>query len=347
MKNVDFIIVGQGIAGSCLASTLIEKGKSVVIFDNPNHNKASHVAAGMMNPVVFRRFTTSWKAIEALPFSKEFYRHHETKFGKKMLHEKSMLKVLANEQEIDFWKDCAKKPDMVPFLNPEPMVLSEEFNGVTVGEVNQTAHLDVPLWLNALKDDWKTKNIYFEEDFDYAELNQSGDLLKYKEIKAEKIVFCEGIKAGENPLFPKLEFKPAKGELLEISAEASTLTKILKKGIFILPKSDNKFLVGATYEWKDLEPIPTEKGEKELRQKLENVFTAPYSINKKLAGIRPTVPDRRALIGFHPSDKRLSVFNGLGTKGVLLGPYLAHYFTDKLIQNDYDLDPEVDVSRFW
>lgn len=347
MKNIDFIIVGQGIAGSCLASTLIAKGKSVVIFDNPDHNKASHVAAGMMNPVVFRRFTTSWKAIEALPFSKDFYRKHEADFGLKMLHEKSMLKVLANKQEIDFWIDCAKKPDMVPFLNPEPITLSEEFKGVTVGEVNQTAHLDVPLWLNAVKEDWIAKGIYFNEDFDYSALNQTSEKLQYKDITADKIVFCEGIKAGENPLFPKLEFKPAKGELMEISAEASTLTKILKKGIFVLPKSDNKFLVGATYEWKDLEPVPTEKGENELRQKLENVFTAAYTINKKLAGIRPTVPDRRALIGFHPTDNRLSVFNGLGTKGVLLGPYLADYFSDKLIQNDFDLDPEVDVSRFW
>ena len=54
-RQVDFIIVGQGIAGTLLAHDLLEKGHSVYIIDKPMIASASKVAAGLINPVGMKR----------------------------------------------------------------------------------------------------------------------------------------------------------------------------------------------------------------------------------------------------------------------------------------------------
>jgi glycine/D-amino acid oxidase-like deaminating enzyme len=75
------------------------------------------------------------------------------------------------------------------------------------------------------------------------------------------------------------------------------------------------------------------------------VLTVPYEIIKHEAGIRPTVNDRRPILGIHPEHPRLAVFNGLGTKGVMLAPYFANQLIDHL-EKEQTIDPEVDLSRF-
>ena len=54
------IIVGGGIAGISVARELIKHKQEVVLFDSTK-NTASYVAGGIINPIVFRRTTKSWR----------------------------------------------------------------------------------------------------------------------------------------------------------------------------------------------------------------------------------------------------------------------------------------------
>ena len=54
-RHVDYIIVGQGLAGSAVAVQLLRAGKKIVVFDRPESNKASHVAAGLFNPITGKK----------------------------------------------------------------------------------------------------------------------------------------------------------------------------------------------------------------------------------------------------------------------------------------------------
>ena len=65
-----------------------------------------------------------------------------------------------------------------------------------------------------------------------------------------------------------------------------------------------------------------------------------------LAGIRPTVKDRRPLIGTHYKYKQIHLLNGLGTRGVLLGPYLSDLLFSK-IEFGIPLDQNVDINRYY
>jgi glycine oxidase len=61
MKELDYIIVGCGLAGVSFCEELRAHGKSFVVFDDQSQ-QSSIVAAGLYNPVILKRFTAVWKA---------------------------------------------------------------------------------------------------------------------------------------------------------------------------------------------------------------------------------------------------------------------------------------------
>jgi glycine/D-amino acid oxidase-like deaminating enzyme len=78
---------------------------------------------------------------------------------------------------------------------------------------------------------------------------------------------------------------------------------------------------------------------------LESFITVPYKIVEHIAGIRPTVKDRRPLVGKHPKHPNLAVLNGLGTRGVMIAPTVAKALYDHL-ENGIALDKEISIARF-
>ena len=90
---------------------------------------------------------------------------------------------------------------------------------------------------------------------------------------------------------------------------------------------------------------PTEKGKEWLLTKLKKLLHHPFEVVEHRAAIRPTVQDRRPLLGVHPKHKQLYVFNGLGTRGVLMGPLLADWLF-QFMEYQKDLPSEVAIDRF-
>ena len=64
---IDFLIIGQGLAGTVLAWNLIQRGRSVIVLDREDESTSSKVAAGLINPITGRYLTKSWRADETLP----------------------------------------------------------------------------------------------------------------------------------------------------------------------------------------------------------------------------------------------------------------------------------------
>ena len=68
-------------------------------------------------------------------------------------------------------------------------------------------------------------------------------------------------------------------------------------------------------------------------------------LSDQRAGIRPTVVDRRPLVGQHPNHKNMHVLNGLGTRGVLVAPSMAEALYNS-IEKSTSLSEEIDINRF-
>ena len=86
--EVDYIVVGQGIAGSCMAFELMRRGLKVAVFDDSWKWAACIVAVGVINPITGKRLVKSWRSEVAHAAAKKFYANLEGILNAKFYHER-------------------------------------------------------------------------------------------------------------------------------------------------------------------------------------------------------------------------------------------------------------------
>lgn len=348
MKH-DAIIVGQGLAGSVLALTLLKAGYKILVIDDPALSSCSRAAAGIWNPVVFKRLTKSWLADEVVPELQSFYREASALLDVALIRERAIIKPFTEEQEKKLWIQKAQTGN--DFLDPsvyENLKITSSSDTIThYSKVRQAGNLDVKLFLDKTREYLQQKESYLGESFDHSLLEHDTAGISYKHIEAKRIIFCEGHLISQNPLFSELTLKPAKGEVLTIRCERLLLQHdIFNKGIFILPLGEHLYKVGATYDWQDLTDKPTGDAGQYLTDKLIAVISLPFTLVNHEAGVRPAMIDRRPVVGSHPHYPNVYVFNGFGTKAVMLAPFFARQLL-AFLEDGTALHPEVDPGRFF
>jgi glycine/D-amino acid oxidase-like deaminating enzyme len=331
-NSPEYTIVGGGLAGMLIAWELVQRGKKIEIYAN-NAPASSSVAAGTWNPVTFRRMIPTWRAQEMIDAMLCVYPKVEKKLGIKVLSMIKVEKILANEQESDFWKEMAQKEEVKDFLEPQPHELTINGSPKLAGIVKQTGRLDLPLYVSKLHEFFEENSSLKRENFNYDSINSN-----------HKYIFTEGTYCEQNPYFNWLPFRCVKGDILTIKSTDLKVDKIRKKNIFILPLGKDTYKIGATYDWQDKTWGPSEKGKAEILEKFEKISNCAYKVVGHESGIRPATHDRRPFIGTHPKYKNLFIFNGLGSKGVFLGPLLAKEFCDSL-ENKGEIHQEVSINR--
>jgi len=347
LQKFDLIIVGQGLAGSVLALRLIEKDQKILVIDQPELSSCSSVAAGIWNPVVFKRLTRSWMIDELFPEMNDFYKKAENILGVSLVTERHIIKIFSEQQEVELWKKKANG-ELSDYL--DKTIYQDEIAGIKTGKygyskVFKAGNLKVKTFLESTREFLENKNSFLAEEFDWESLRIS-ETIQYKNFSAGKIVFAEGYLVKNNPYFNYIPMKPAKGEVLLVKIENSGPGKdIINKNAFIMPLGDGINKVGATYNWSDLNDKPSGEGLEELQNKLAKITTVEYEIMEHKAGVRPSVIDRRPVLGSHKVHKNLYLFNGMGTKGVMLAPYFAEKLADHIMSGK-EIPPEVSLSRF-
>lgn len=345
----DFIIVGRGLAASTLMHAFHKQHITFTTIGNKDLSSSSRVAAGIWNPVVFKRLTKSWLADELIPYLNEFYSDCELRLGKKLITQRSIVKPFTEDQEKVLWdkKAAGELEDfLAPILENEE---SEEFKHFIVtngaGFVKNAGNLNMTEFLDQTAHYFK-KSLH-EETFDHRQLKVYADKVVYCGIEARQIIFCEGHLVKNNPFFNWVPLKPAKGEVFTVKIpELQVVNAIFNRNGFVMDLGDEIYKVGATYAWEDLTENLTEAGALELHEKLKKMIDCDYEVIRHEAGIRPSSSDRRPIIGQHPFHKNLFIFNGLGTKGVMLAPFFAGNFVNFYLQRE-DINKDVDVKRFY
>ncbi|WP_163707777.1 NAD(P)/FAD-dependent oxidoreductase [Mangrovibacterium lignilyticum] len=345
--KTDFIIVGQGLAGTLLTHELIKLGKTVQVIDSPDFQKASAVAAGLINPVVFRRLTKSWLIDELYPQLEDTYVELEALLGNSIYHPKKIRKIFG-AGEADFWRKKAVENDLLQYLQIEPdesgyPELKLEHGS---GWVEKAGRVDLNNLLTGFREYLLKRKCLHEFNFDYSRLVIHPDRVEYGDLAASKIIFCEGHRASQNPYFQNIQFKHTKGEVFKLKTTGYHADFILNKAFFLMPVGGNEYRMGATYDWNKLDEVPTASAKEELCGKLEQVFGGAYSLTEHAAGIRPTTHDRRPVLGLHPEYPQIGIFNGLGSKGCMLGPYFTKQFVALLIDKSSLINPEVNLTRY-
>ena len=344
MIKKHFLIVGGGVGGLFVAKKLCDAGHAFTLIDNAE-NKSSAVAAGLINPLVFRRMTLSWRTDEFIPKAVEEYRSIEQETGSSFFHSLNIRRLFSSEQERQFWIDKHKLPEFSPYMNPltdEDVTYAKAKNDFGTGRVKQAFYVDTVTFIAKAKEWLATKGEVVKEQLNYADIDPV--LASFKGKSYSGIIFCEGVYVRENPWFNFLPISSTKGEVLTISSNELPEHESLNRKCFVLPLGEKSFKVGSTYVWNTYDDKVTEEGRKQLQENLKYITDSSCEIINQQAGMRPTTVDRRPFIGKHPEFDKLFVLNGLGTKGYLLAPLLSAELCSWL-DGKSELHPEVTLDR--
>lgn len=343
---IDYLIIGSGLAGISFSEIALRNDKSILVLDNNSQN-SSKIAGGLYNPVILKRFSEVWQAQEQLVIMNEFYNCLEQKLNCKVDFKSPILRKFFSVEEQNNWFAASDKVALAPFLSTE--LIYKKYIGIDspygYGEVLQTGYVDTALLLNKYVEYLKQDKLFRDEAFDYDALQIESDGIRYKDIHAKHIIFAEGFGMHANPYFNSLPLDGTKGELFIIKAPKLNLDVIINTSVFILPLGNDLFKVGATYNWKDKTDLPTEEGKTELVDRIKEIINCDFDIIEHFAGVRPTVKDRRPLVGTHQNYESIHILNGLGTRGVILGPAMAKALFEN-IENQFPLNKEIDIKRF-
>ena len=347
MNQFDYIIVGQGLAGTVLAFQLRLQGKSVFVIDKHRDQTSSKISTGAYNPMVLKRLTPCWKVEEQLKPLYQFIDSFEKIFDTSIHFPLKLWRKFASVQEQNLWLEKSENFRLAPFMNPS--FISNPHKAIYAdfgfGEVKDAGWVDLPALIAMFKNQLQQEACFLDEVFDFDSLLVTNKVVHYKSISAQNIVFCEGHRLTENPFFNYLPLMRTKGELITVKLEGLKVNELLKSNISILPLGHDLYKVGATFNWKDKDELCSDSAKEELLSKLKEFTSIKPVLVKHEAGIRPTVKDRRALLGVHSKHDNVFLFNGLGTRGLLISPYLSLQLID-FMEQGISLDPEVDIKRY-
>ena len=345
MKQVDYIIVGIGIAGITLCERLDALGRSFVVFD-PGDMNATVIAGGVVNPVVLKRFTPVWRALEFIEVARPFYTQLNEKLNGRFLEKKPLYRIFANAEEQNDWTIAGDSPVLTPFLSSE--VVRNVYANVKApfgyGEVHNSFNIDTTALIREYRRYLSETYRLLEERFDHDQLQTSPREHLYGEYSAKHIIFSEGTSVIKNPNFTYSCLIPKKGEYVVIRSADLKCDAVLKGPYFMIPKGNDLYQVGATFAHGDFNRENTEQGRTMLAKAIKKMISCEFEIVEQTHGMRPTVKDRRPVLGSIREDG-LFFFNGLGTRGLLMAPLLSRWLIDH-IENKAALPSEVNIRRF-
>lgn len=345
--KIEFLIIGQGLCGTWLSWYLQKEKKNFVVIDNGDKNSSSRIAAGVINPVTGRRIVKTWMIDELIPFIEKAY----TEFGNEL-----DVNVISPKNIIDFFPTpqmreafLKRKEEETFYLHPsnDTENFSPFFNyEFSYGIIAPSFTIHIETLLSAWRKQLQQNHQLLEEEFDPSGLFISTENIRYQDIVADKIIFCDGVNSFSNPLFRRLPFAFNKGEALIIEANDLPENYIYKKGIALVPLQEKgKFWAGTNYIWNYHDILPTKEFFEKTEQLLKKWLKVPFKTVDCKAGIRPANIERRPFVGMHPVQRNVGILNGMGSKGCSLAPFFAKQLSDHLIYKN-EILPEADIMRF-
>ncbi|MBK9107879.1 MAG: FAD-binding oxidoreductase [Saprospiraceae bacterium] len=349
MSATDYLIVGGGIAGLVLAESFEQSAQDFLLVDAPLPGKATAVSAGMINPVTGMRFVLSWNYTQLEADFLEFYKRLENKYKIQLLFEHPIYQRLYLEMDCNAWMARLADPYYEPYLSKVVRKLPANIESLKMnnyGKIEKAYRLHTDTLLTvvrkSLNDSGKFRNVVFEEH----DLKISEKQLQWRDVAIHKaIIFAEGFRIRDNSYFNKIPLMPLKGDCIIFYAKDLNWNFVLKDAYSIIPLGDHQYWCGSNFEMNELS---VEINQKEIQQQyefLKNVIPVEFQMLSMQTGIRPAVKDRRPVLGKHPGDPRLIVFNGLGTKGASLAPYCAKVLSQMLFAAA-EIPKELSVARF-
>lgn len=345
----DFLIIGQGLAGSFLAWNLLKRGKTVVIVDDNHNNCASLTAAGMVNPITGKRLVLSQRCEELLPYAKNIYNELEQLFNEKIFESKDIIRLFRDDTELNEWEKKRGQTHLKKYYGKKQKSgiygnkINDKLGSFIIKEGGYCRKLKL---IECFINYFKSLNIIINQKFVDSDLLIKENCFKFNGDEFEKVIFCEGYQSIKNKWFNWLPFNLAKGEILTLETSDKGLPDaVISCGKWCIPVSSGVYYVGSTYSWDKLDCETTETGKLEILGQINKFVKVSFKVVGQSSGVRPIMIDLKPVMGEHPNLRNMFIFNGLASKGLIWGPFYSNQMAEFLI-NKISLEKDVDISRF-
>jgi glycine/D-amino acid oxidase-like deaminating enzyme len=329
-----FLIIGQGISGSLVAWFLLKAGAKVLVVDPCEELTASRIAAGLIHPVTGRRLVKSWMADILIPFARKTYVEMENRIAAQFFEDYPVFERFHSAGHRNDWAGKSTEPGMEPYIGEEcsPEAVPQGIVAPHGGRwMLGGGWLDTVRFLDAMRTYLERMNSFQCEHLDYASLEYGSSGVQWNGLTFQKVIDCSGARAFHEPLFAGIGLNPCAGELIQITSHSLPRDIVIHGRMKVIPLGGYSYLAGATY-YPGKTAIPLEsEGLQEICSALTEMLKDEFQVDKQVSGIRPSSIDRRPLIGPHRTIPQLYVFNGLGSKGVMLGPWMAERLAEHLL----------------
>lgn len=347
-------IVGAGIAGRLLAWRLVKSGCSVEIFDKAasgEEGACSFAAAGILSPLaelemseqdIFRFGSRSMELYQQwLPQLSQpvFFRQIGslvTAHGSDKVELDHFYRLIQRKADQDALKDSPVEKIKVADKEPD---LSHLGDGLYLPSEGQVDTIGL---MKALESELESRE---QVVWHYA---TSVDTVQQKAIEIagdvhhfDWVFDCRGLGAKD-----ELPLRAVRGELLWLQApdvSIQHLTRLIhpRYRIYVVPRPDNIYLIGATeIESDDYSPVS-------VRSSLE-LLSAAYSVHrgfgeariiKSVVNCRPALPDNLPMI---ETQDGLTRINGLYRHGILMAPAVV----EEAIENFEQFNQKVTHANY-
>ncbi len=344
-NNQHILVVGGGIAGMMLSWHLYRSGVSFKILDEGYRSASSYQAAGLINPVTGRRFVLSWLYDQLVTYAERTYGEISDFLGVKVSREVRFVRDFSSPLEENVWLGKCGQEAYAPHIYwtrdieiPGTVFLGGKTYGVTRGKRILSSIL-----LDGWSDFCRQNGFWIDGRWDRPITESMPIELDGEPFDA--IVFATGAARIWDQSWAHLPLIPNGGEYFIVRIPDFHTDYLLKRKEVLVPLGGEMYWFGATYDWEGVRQRPTAQGRNYLEESLKSMMFCRYEIVEHSLGIRPTVKDRRPLIGVSELQPRVYFFGGFGTKGFSLTPWWASHFISHMLRG-IPLSEEVDLLRF-
>lgn len=333
-RSERIVILGQGIAGSVLAWQLHWQSKAVTLANASGRPCASTIAAGLIMPISGKKFTLQKDYTSKVILAERFYSRVEDAVAETIYKKISVFRGFMSQGDRDFFLNerYGSVGDLVELIyGPE---------GRPVGFLMEGARLNVPAFLRCTAQFFRREHQYIDADLDPAtgiSVHEQHVHISSMQLTADRIVFCQGASGVGNPWFPEIPDHPLRGEILKIQLENPLAYDAVVGDYWLTPdhnfdsdlsahSSSTTYLLGATYDRKDLTAGTTDAGRNELLSALPVMVDGPCKVTGHVSGIRAGTRRREVVMEVHHQYPHVGILNGLGSYGSLLAPWAAEQF---------------------
>ena len=362
MKSWDVIVIGGGIIGLSLAIELRKQGVHVLVVERGEPGReASYAAAGML-AAAGDEFPSALKPLaeESARMYPEFVHELEDESGLKVdLRDQGTILIscdghlpagaeLLSAQRLKSLEPAIEVSKIYQADSgtiPTPTTFGSTPNHICAGYLGERSVDPRSLVAAAIKAA-KHRSVDISSGTDVKELvveggRATGVRTDRTSYSAGMVVNCAGAWAGSISSF-ELPVRPVKGQMLAVVDGPPIGHVIRSKGVYLVPRSDGKLVIGSTLEEAGFNKQTDVSTLEKLFNNGVGLFPdlAKARRHEAWAGLRPGTPDELPVLG----ETAISGFfaaTGHYRDGILLAPVTARAMADLVLKgiSGHSLEP--------